>query len=189
MSRRLPRGAQTVMLVVTVLLGGWLLASPAAASDSDPKPPAPDSLTDKNAGGVSVEKQGSRVAVQADLKNAYLYVFPEDEDPVGVGWLDFAEGQAGVDLALMPAGEVTIALLDADGKTVGWASTELSEEESNASPADEEESGLGIGWLWIIAPGVVVLLALVWWLRRRLAGGRRVRGSGDEASEGKAVAP
>lgn len=138
-----------------------LIPSAAFAAGEAPEPPARAELTAENAGSVGIEQEGSRVTVTTDAEEAYTVVYPDGEEPVAVGWQEPADGAFGIDLSLMPAGEVAVALLDADGDVLGWASTELAEEDSHApeseqpAPSPAEPAPV---WPWLLGGGVLVLL-------------------------------
>jgi hypothetical protein len=157
-----------VAALLAAALAAFALLVPSAAFAVDaPAPPEPSVLTAENAGSASLEQDGSRVTVLTDVDRAYVYVYPSDGDPVGVGWQEPAEGSFGIDLSLMPAGELTIVLLDADGAVLGWADGELAEADSHAPPAevaDPTEAGEGSAavplWPWLAGGTVAVLLVV-----------------------------
>lgn len=181
-----PRRARVAAFAAAALAAfALLIPSPALAADT-PEPPTRGSLTAENAGEVSLEKEGSRVTVQvnpeqADVERVYVFVYPDGAEPVDVGWQEPVEGSFGVDLSLMPAGEVVVAVLDPDGALLGWASTELSADESHAAmPEPEGEAGV-VRRIWpsLVGGGVVVVVlvaAAAILLHRK-------RGNGSKGSE------
>lgn len=162
-------------------LAGVLLAVAPAAAAVAPEPPAVDALTSENAGGLVLEREGSRVSIGVDADGAYAYVYPAGREPIGVGWLAPADGAVRIDLSLMPAGEVLVALLDTDGALLGWAGTELDAAESNApgpTPPPPEETAAPPGpvadapWplaLGGAAAGLAALAVVAALIRRRSA--------------------
>lgn len=143
------------MGVLVVLVGVWTVAFPAAMAAGTPPPPDLQTVLQSDTGGLWLAMEGSRATIEVESAGAvHVYVYPGESDPVTVGLLipDDA-GTFGVDLALMPAGEVTVAVLDEGGAILGWASTQLDEVDSNA-PAPVTAPI----WPWLI---VAVALAVV----------------------------
>lgn len=140
-----------------------LMPSAAFAADEAPEPPARSELTAENAGSAGAEQQGPRVTVTTgvDAEEVYVVVYPADAEPVAVGWQQPADGSFDVDLSLMPAGETAVALLDAEGEVLGWASTELAEDDSHAAPPEDPqpsaESAAPV-WPWLFGGGALVVL-------------------------------
>lgn len=116
----------------TVVTGAAVVTAAATAEGSAPTttpepPPFADAgdLTAKNAGGVTGTQHGSIVTVTLPGKVqagswVFLYVY---STPTAVGWVQVdAKRQVKVDLSLMEPGLHKIAVLDENGKLIGWAS-------------------------------------------------------------------
>ncbi|ALJ21654.1 hypothetical protein [Microbacterium sp. No. 7] len=180
--------ARVAVLATAALAGVLLLTVPAAAADA---PPAPEvsSFTDETAGGVTLQQQGSRVTVPVALPRVYPYVYAGSAEPVGVGWLEPDGGVVRIDLALMPPGDIVVALLAEDGSLAGWAGTALAEADSHAPPpdaaasADDTESAspgvTGSAWPFVVGGIAVLAVATV----AVLIGRRRRRDAGTDGAE------
>lgn len=183
------RASATVLAVLCALLMSVLLAAaaPAFAAEAPGAPGAPprDALTTDNTGNVSVHLEGSRATVEVDADRVYAYVYPGSDQPVDVGWQEPEGSVFDVDLSLMPAGDVTVAVLDESGDLLGWGVAELSASDSHAPVTADAPDGSAFPWpvlLWILAGavlvlGVVVLLLLL--VRRRA--GRSAKPGADRA--------
>lgn len=161
MTRVLTRAAGSSALVAVLLAGLLMIVPPASAAGSSPSPPARAGLTAELAGDVTVELDGSLATITVDAERVHPVVYAGDAEPVSVGWVDVVDGAARIDLALMPAGDVTIAVLGADGELIGWASAELAADDSHAPPAAETTPRRATPWPAVAAVAGAVLLAVV----------------------------
>lgn len=170
--------ARVAVLLAAALAAFALLVPSAAFAAEVPEPPERSAFTSENTGAVSLEKDGSRVTVRVDAERVYVFVYPGAADPVGVGWQEPVEGSFGIDLSLMPPGEVAVAVLDENGELLGWAGAELAEDESHApspeadAPEDPPEQAAP-AWPWAAGGGVLIVallaVAMVVIARRRRA--------------------
>ncbi|MFT4188896.1 MAG: hypothetical protein QM621_09980 [Aeromicrobium sp.] len=131
--------SRLVALLLSAVLALVIAPTATSAAENGPAVPDCDSLTEKNAGDVEVVKEGARITIATDEERVYPVLYPGDEDPVTVGWLTPTDGVIGIDLSIQPAGEIVVALLDAEGEVLGWGATELTEEESNAPEPKKEK--------------------------------------------------
>lgn len=167
------------------------------ASATSPTPPstvpdAPaatgDELTATNAGDVTGAQDGTVVTLTLPGTKpgdwVYLYAYSE---PVPVGWVQVdAARQVRVDVALLPAGEHKIAVLDADGRLIGWAGATVAGAEKavatddpattsdalaqddgpvaaagSGTPDSTEDSGLSPSDWWLIGGAALVVLVMI----------------------------
>lgn len=177
------RRIRAAVIGAAALMALALLAPSAALAADAPETPDRAALTADNSGDVVVEKAGSLATVNlgdGDHDSVHAHVFPSEGDPVNVGAQQPSEGSFGIDLSLMPAGEVVIAVTDADGELIGWGATELTDDESHAPPEDEGAAEDPVPlWLWVVG-GAIVLAAVVFAVRRLRARDRS--GTADGSS-------
>lgn len=163
------RAAVAALAVLIAVLVTAMIPAPAFAAQAPEAPPR-GALTAANEGDVGVRQDGARATVTVDADRVYAYVYAGDADPVDVGWQEPAEGAFDVDLSLMPAGEVIVAVLDESGDLRGWGAAELSSADSHAPSADTGSDRGAFPWpllLGSLAVGVVILGAVAVLLRRR----------------------
>ncbi|KHL14196.1 hypothetical protein CLV56_2566 [Mumia flava] len=91
---------------------------------STPSAPFPDDagFTARNAGDLEAVRDGTLITVTvAEAEpGAWIYLYAYSE-PIGVGWIQLDQDRSfTVDVAALPAGDHTLAVLDAAGALVGW---------------------------------------------------------------------
>lgn len=176
-------GAKGAALAAVLLAFLWSIV-PAAADPAAPEPPKRSALTAANAGNVRMERDRSVATIYVEADQIYPFVYAGKAEPISVGWLKVTDGVARIDLALMPAGEITIAVFGTNGDLLGWATTELAAAESNAPP---EEPATGVGAGWIIGIAVVAGIGVV--VGALLIARQRTRAAAELASDAEAEEP
>ncbi|WP_053385309.1 hypothetical protein [Leucobacter celer] len=162
---RVVAAALTMLCAVLVSVA---LSAPAFAAEA-PEAPARNALTTENAGGVEVQQEGARATVEVDADRVdadrvYAYVYAGDAEAVDVGWQELDAGVFDVDLSLMPAGEVVVAVLAGGGDLLGWGVAELSTSDSHAPATADSSAGGGFPWpvlLWVLVGAAAVLAVVV----------------------------
>jgi hypothetical protein len=176
---RVVAAALTMLCAVLVSVA---LSAPAFAAEAPeaPEAPARNALTTENAGGVEVQQEGARATVKVDADRVdadrvYAYVYAGDAEAVDVGWQELDAGVFDVDLSLMPAGEVVVAVLAGGGDLLGWGVAELSTSDSHAPATAESSAGGGFPWpvlLWVLVGAAAVLAVVVVLVLSRRRSGR-----------------
>lgn len=139
-----------------------------------------DALTADKAGSVRAAVSADRavLTVGADYAGEWAFVYAYSE-PTPLGWRQVAaDGTVDIAIATLAAGDHRFAVLDADGKLLGWTSAAVGASPAAAptpsvapvAPATTP-AGLGTG-IWILSGAVLLVgagLAVVLVRRRRAA--------------------
>ena len=143
-----------------------------------PSAPTPEALAPDKAGTVTAAVNGDAavLTVGADYAGEWTFVYGYSE-PTPLGWqLVGADGTVTVSTAGLAAGEHRLAVLDADGKLLGWTTAALTTSQAPAAaPAQvapaAADAGPGIG-VWALSGAVLLVgigLVVVLLGRRRAA--------------------
>lgn len=137
-------------------------AAPAASADQ-----LPGAL--KNKISISVSGTTGTVTVPGASEGQWFYGYAYSQ-PTALGWHQTdASGKFTVDLSGLAAGTHTLAILDADGDLVGWATFEISASGAKLLSTTGNDALMplaALGALTLLAGGVAVAAG-----RRRRAGG------------------